>query len=103
VRTIILIVPGPAQDLLIVHLPEVCCLDGVVGGKGIRDSVVAVVVSTACYFRFVSNRLSLITLGTCSLSWLRLSSRVLACVSHPIFQRKPSANLYACQDQVSCI
>jgi hypothetical protein len=24
-------------------------------------------------------------------------------VSHPIFRRKPSANLYACQDQVSCI
>jgi hypothetical protein len=21
----------------------------------------------------------------------------------PVFQRKPSANLYACQDQVSCI
>jgi hypothetical protein len=24
-------------------------------------------------------------------------------VSHLFFQRKPSANLYACQDQVSCI
>jgi hypothetical protein len=24
-------------------------------------------------------------------------------VSHPIFRRKPSAYLYACQDQVSCI
>jgi hypothetical protein len=24
-------------------------------------------------------------------------------VSHPIFRRKPSANIYACQDQVSCI
>jgi hypothetical protein len=24
-------------------------------------------------------------------------------ISHPIFQRKPSAYLYACQDQVSCI
>jgi hypothetical protein len=24
-------------------------------------------------------------------------------MSHPIFRRKPSANLYACQDQVSCI
>jgi hypothetical protein len=24
-------------------------------------------------------------------------------LSHPIFRRKPSANLYACQDQVSCI
>jgi hypothetical protein len=24
-------------------------------------------------------------------------------LSHPIFQRKPSANLHACQDQVSCI
>jgi hypothetical protein len=24
-------------------------------------------------------------------------------LSHPIFRRKPSAYLYACQDQVSCI
>jgi hypothetical protein len=24
-------------------------------------------------------------------------------VSHPFFRRKPSANLHACQDQVSCI
>jgi hypothetical protein len=24
-------------------------------------------------------------------------------LSHLFFQRKPSANLYACQDQVSCI
>jgi hypothetical protein len=24
-------------------------------------------------------------------------------VSHPTFRRKPSAYLYACQDQVSCI
>jgi hypothetical protein len=24
-------------------------------------------------------------------------------MSHPTFRRKPSANLYACQDQVSCI
>jgi hypothetical protein len=31
--------------------------------------------------------------------WFSLTS----CVSHPIFQRKPSAYLYACQDQVSCI
>jgi hypothetical protein len=27
----------------------------------------------------------------------------LPCVSHPIFRRKPSAYLYACQDHVSCI
>jgi hypothetical protein len=25
------------------------------------------------------------------------------CLSHPIFRRKSSAYLYACQDQVSCI
>jgi hypothetical protein len=24
-------------------------------------------------------------------------------LSHPVFRRKPSAYLYACQDQVSCI
>jgi hypothetical protein len=27
----------------------------------------------------------------------------LLLMSHPIFRRKPSANLYACQDQVLCI
>jgi hypothetical protein len=27
----------------------------------------------------------------------------IAPMSHPTFRRKPSANLYACQDQVSCI
>jgi hypothetical protein len=30
-------------------------------------------------------------------------SNWLCMVSHLFFQRKPSANLYACQDQVSCI
>jgi hypothetical protein len=28
---------------------------------------------------------------------------IAALLSHPIFRRKPSAYLYACQDQVSCI
>jgi hypothetical protein len=34
---------------------------------------------------------------------LSLSDRLSTSLSHLFFQRKPSANLYACQDQVSCI
>jgi hypothetical protein len=74
-----------------VHLPKVCCLDRVVGVKGIRDSVVTVVVSTICYFHFISYRLMLITPSTCSLSWLRLSSRVLSCIISHVLLLGPSS------------
>jgi hypothetical protein len=33
----------------------------------------------------------------------QILGRSLVSLSHPTFRRKPSANLYACQDQVSCI
>jgi hypothetical protein len=56
----------------------------VVGVKGIRDPVVAVVVSTVCYFYFILYGLTLITSGACSLSWLRLSSRVPPCITDDV-------------------
>jgi hypothetical protein len=36
------------------HDPEFCSLDGVVGVKGVRDPILAVVVSTLSYLDFVS-------------------------------------------------
>jgi hypothetical protein len=39
-------------------------------------------------------------------AWPILMLSIRVCkdfLSHPTFRRKPSANLYACQDQVSCI
>jgi hypothetical protein len=63
------------------HLPEVCVLDWVIGVKGIMDPVVTMVVGTACYLRFISYGLALITPGACGLCWWRLSSRVLSCIT----------------------
>jgi hypothetical protein len=72
---------GTTQELSIVHFAEVCSLDGMIGVKGIRDPVVAVVVSMACYLRFISYGLTLIALRACSSCWLRLSSRILSCIT----------------------
>jgi hypothetical protein len=80
-RTIILVVLGTMQKLSIVHLPEVCGLNGVIGVKEIRDPVVAVVVSMACYLHFISYGLTLIALSVCGLCWWRLSSHVLSCIT----------------------
>jgi hypothetical protein len=54
--------------------------------------------------RFDKRQLTLCRLSRCaSLPGRNTpSSNRGAYMSHPIFQRKPSANLYACQDQVSC-
>jgi hypothetical protein len=40
---------------------------------------------------------------TYSLPYLHKNFKIVHQLSHPTFRRKPSANLYACQDQVSCI
>jgi hypothetical protein len=37
------------------HLPEVCCLDGVIAVKGIRNPIVAVIISMECAI-FTSSR-----------------------------------------------
>jgi hypothetical protein len=60
-----------------VHMPQLRCLDGVVGIKGARDPMVAVIVSTSCYLHFVSYALTLTTFCTISLHKRRLSSCIL--------------------------
>jgi hypothetical protein len=57
------------QEVLIMHLPEVCCLDGVVGIKVTRDPIVAVVISMACYLHFI---LYVLTLTASEGGWLVL-------------------------------
>jgi hypothetical protein len=54
-----LVVVGTSQEFLVVHMSEVCCLDGVVGIKSIRDPMFTVVVSTSCYLHFVSYAVTL--------------------------------------------
>jgi hypothetical protein len=63
-----------------VHVLQLCCLDGVVGVKGVRDPMVTVVVSTPCYLDFISYALMLTAFCAISLHWRRLSSCVLAWV-----------------------
>jgi hypothetical protein len=43
-RAIVLVVLGTSQEFLIVHDPEICSLDGVVGVEGVRYPMLAVVV-----------------------------------------------------------
>jgi hypothetical protein len=58
---------------LIMHLPEVYCLDGVIGIKEIRNPVVAIVISMACYLHFISYTLTLTALRAVGLYWWRFS------------------------------
>jgi hypothetical protein len=53
-RAIVLVVLGTSQEFLVVHDPEICSLDGVVGVEGVRDRMLAVVVCTPSYFDFIS-------------------------------------------------
>jgi hypothetical protein len=52
-RAIILVVLG-TQEFLVVHDPEICSLDRVVGVEGVRDPMLAVVVCTPSYLDFIS-------------------------------------------------
>jgi hypothetical protein len=69
------------QDLLIIHLPEVYCLDGVIAIKRIRDPVIAVIISTTRYLHIISYALTLTTLAAVGLYWWRLRSCVLSCIA----------------------
>jgi hypothetical protein len=60
-----------------VHVPQLYCLDGIVGVKGVGDPMVAVVVSTSCYLYFVSYTSMLTAFSTVSLRRWRLSSCIL--------------------------
>jgi hypothetical protein len=74
-----LVVLGASQKLLVMHVPQLCCLDGIVGIKGIRDPMMVVVVSTSCYLHFISSTLT--TFSVVSLHWWRLGSWVLPWVN----------------------
>jgi hypothetical protein len=79
-RTVVLVVLGTSQEFLVVHDPEFCSLDGVVGVKGVRDPVLAIVVSTSSYLDFISYAVVLASLGTIGLDQRRLSSCVVSWV-----------------------
>jgi hypothetical protein len=79
-RAIVLVILGTSQEFLIVHDPEICSLDGVVGVEGVRYPMLAVVVCTSSYLDFISYAVSLAsfcsirldrrTLSSCIVSWL---------------------------------
>jgi hypothetical protein len=79
-RAVVLVVLSTSQEFLVVHDPEFCSLDGVVGVKGIRDPVLAVVISTSCYLDFISYAVALASLGTIGLDQRRLSSCIVSWV-----------------------
>jgi hypothetical protein len=73
-RAIVLVVQGTSQEFLVVHDPEICSLDGVVGVKGDRDPMLAVVVCTSSYLDFISYAVSPASFCSITLDRRRLSS-----------------------------
>jgi hypothetical protein len=59
-----LVVLSTSQEFLVVHDLEICCLNGVVGVKGVRDPVLAIVVSTSSYLDFISYAVALASFWT---------------------------------------
>jgi hypothetical protein len=66
-RAVVLVVLGTPQEFLVLHDPEICSLNGVVGVKGVRNPVFAVVVSTSSYLHFISYAVTLASLSTIGL------------------------------------
>jgi hypothetical protein len=66
-RVVVLVVLSTSQEFLVMHDPEFYSLDGVVGVKGVRDPVLAIVVSTSRYLDFISYAVALASLGTIGL------------------------------------
>jgi hypothetical protein len=62
-----LIVLSTSQEFLVMHDPEICSLEGVVGVKGVRDLVLTIVVSTSSYHDFISYAVALASLSTIDL------------------------------------
>jgi hypothetical protein len=59
------------------HDPEICSFNGVVGVKGVRDPMLAVVVSTLSYLVFISYAVTLTSLRTIGLDRRRLSTCIM--------------------------
>jgi hypothetical protein len=79
-RAIVFVVLSKSQEFLVVHNPELCSLDGVVGVKGVRDLMLAVVFSMSSYLDFISYVVALASLCTIGLDQRRLSSCVVSWV-----------------------
>jgi hypothetical protein len=77
-RAIILVVLGKSQEFLIVHDPEICSLDGVVGVEGVRYPMLAVVVCTSSYLDFISYAVSPAPFCSIRLDRRRLSSCIVS-------------------------
>jgi hypothetical protein len=73
-RAVVLVILSTSQEFLVVQDPEFCSLDGVVGFKGVRDPVLAIVVGTSSYLDFISYTVALASIGTIGLDQRRLSS-----------------------------
>jgi hypothetical protein len=73
-RAIVLVILGTSQEFLVVHDPEICSLNGVVGVKGIGNPMFAVVVGTLSYLHFICYAVTLASFCTIGLDWRRLSS-----------------------------
>jgi hypothetical protein len=77
-RAVVLIVLSTSQKFLVMHDPEICSLDGVVSVKGVRNTVLTIVVSTSSYLGFVSYAVALASLRTIDLERRRWSSCVVS-------------------------
>jgi hypothetical protein len=75
-RAIVLVVLGTSQKFLVVHDPEICSLDRVVGAEGVRDPMLAVVVCMSSYLDFVSYAVKSTSFCTIGLDRRRLSSYI---------------------------
>jgi hypothetical protein len=79
-RAVVLVVLSTSQEFLVVHDPEICSLNGVVGVKGVRDPVLAIIVSTSSYLNFISYAVALASLCMIGLDQRRLGSCVVSWV-----------------------
>jgi hypothetical protein len=84
-RAVVLIVLSTSQEFLVMHDPEICSLDGVVGVEGVRCPMLAVVVCTSSYIDFISNAVAPAFFCMIRLDRRRLSS----CVASWIWGRVP--------------
>jgi hypothetical protein len=75
-RAIVLVILGTSQEFLVVHDPEICSLDRVVGVEGVRDPMLAVVVCTSSYLDFISYAVMPTSFCTIGLDRRRLGSSI---------------------------
>jgi hypothetical protein len=66
-RTVVFVVLGTSQEFLVMHDPEICSLNGVVGVEGVGNPVFAVVISVSSYLHFISYAVTLASFSTIGL------------------------------------